>query len=1181
MARKIGGLDELDFQNATARLAQAKSTGHIKQLIENDRVFSHPTLHRLWIAKLHEELAPLKDRIDLFFQLLALRVHRDIFDAVPRLSTEQQSRPANRLEYRPPFFAGLMELLGDAVPKNQEWTLDPTNDFERITFEVSEALGREVALPLYAPLNGSLWNAIVVVCAACRRMRVDVRAYYVDLVTASQLQTPLAEGILNHSRCPHCGEIVTFPLRIWISEHPFAPDTLSGMSCIWRSTSGAMVFQPPAGAQRRAENDHLLMYRAMAMLLPYRWPSLAEDGERTVSVNVTVAYSDEDLRRLILKDEFASGGLPRSMKALWDYTAADMRSGQYPFHASEARVIEQVLAEKQSGDWTFFGLEPLGNMEAFRRLAMCFIREAVARKTERAPAVRAFLAGETCGAYRNLGQLALARAALARAQELLAHAESSTEREYAEMTLRFERGELSAAAGDNKGSSGFFKEVRETIGTRIRDTESRLAMLNVMSLEALESKQQEQYHDAIPRLLETIAGWEELLDELTADTASQEMKTRLRSALSADLANLGGTFQDVARYLRLIRIVNSVVQGKMPNLDDAQFLKLSGLQPSHALKVVDHNLLATLDAIFPEGVSERALLMAATSLLERALSLSVMTASWDFVAIQGNRLAYLYLLGGDQATALKRMESAVEAAARISDYSRLVAGNIFLAEIALNEGDGTAGLVHLREAARHHLRQLISSGHEAQTDSRTLALIRFFAHRSLDRGGDKVQAALIVESLKAVTTASSMITGRPDQVGAVAKENSRVVVKMREREELRLRSIWQSGVKDQIDQQIHILNAEIAQESASASLLDERFVRWVSAIEFDLADIDTFIQRLARLGPQTTLLGACPLEGKLWVYTIWPGGSETAVVELTEPALLTGGWTGKDMGRLARVAELLLLPVDRRLRELQPEDVLVISLAEDFANLPISALPYHEGVLCENVTLCFVQGLAMLEACLDRPRLAYRSVLSLGAPSRPELPDLPGALAEAEAVAGLFKSNHHEAICLTGVNATSRAFAKSSAECDVVHIACHAERVGSTGEGLALMLTTDPRHRDSGILAEKRILAEVAVRDGSFVNLSGCATGLQGDTGAELMSGLVPVFLVAGAGCVAASLWPIEDGPAARFQRRFYTELLANADPLKSLARVQRCCISGELGSDMECPQVWAAYQLFGSGGGS
>ncbi len=923
------------------------------------------------------------------------------------------------------------------------------------------------------------------------------------------------------------------------------------------------------------------MYRAMSMIAPYRWPSLADDGERTARVNVTVAYSGEDLCRLLLDDGAARGSLPKSMNALWDYTAADMRSGQYPFYAAEKRVIEEVLADNSSSNWPIGGLHPIVNMEAFSRLAMCFIREAVAQKTESTFAERAFFAGETCGAYRNLGQFALARAALARAQELIAQAESNPERELADWTLRFEESELAAITGGTNATSRLFEEMLEKINPGIRDTTSRLAELNLMSLQALELKQRERYCESIPRLIETIVGWEALLEDFASGVGTEQMRAQLHYALSADLANLGGTFQDLTRYLRVIRIMTAMAQGEEVTSSDARFLELSDLHPKHVLNVMDDSLLAVLEVFFPSGVSEQALFLAATGLLERALSLSVPIAAWDFVAIQGHRLAQLYLQGGNQAAARKAMQSAMKAAARISDYDRLVGGYIFLAEMALNDGDGLVGLAHLREATRQHLRQLISRGHEAHSDAQTLALIRFFAHRALDREGDAGEAALIVESLKAVTTASSMITGRPDQASAAITEDvSPMAAKMCKREELRLRAIWQTDAKDQIDEQIKVLNAEITRDSASASRFDERFGRWVSAVEFDLADIDSFAQRLARLGPQATFLGACPLGNKLWIYAIWPGGSDTAVVDLPEPTLLTAAWSEQDMGRLVQVARLLVLPIDERLRELCPEDVLVISLSEEFSHLPISALPYGDGVLCESVTLCFVHGIGMLEACLDRPRLTYRSILSLGAPSRPELPDLPAALREAEAIAGLFNASDLEANCLTGESATPRGLVNSSDGYDVLHVACHAERVSSDGDRLALMLTPDLRHKDSGILTEQRILAEVALRNGSFVNLSGCATGLQGDTGAALMSGLVPVFLIAGAGCVMASLWRIEDDRAARFQLHFYSEILINADPLKSLAHTQRSCLSGELGDDMKSPEVWAAFQLFGSGGG-
>src|SRR5215831_5715955 len=99
MSRKIGGLDELEYENAVRLLARTKSSGDIQRLIESDSVFSNPTLHRLWIAKLNDELAPLRDRIELFFQFQSHMIHRAFFDAVPRLEPNEQLLSPDRLGY--------------------------------------------------------------------------------------------------------------------------------------------------------------------------------------------------------------------------------------------------------------------------------------------------------------------------------------------------------------------------------------------------------------------------------------------------------------------------------------------------------------------------------------------------------------------------------------------------------------------------------------------------------------------------------------------------------------------------------------------------------------------------------------------------------------------------------------------------------------------------------------------------------------------------------------------------------------------------------------------------------------------------------------------------------------------------------------------------------------------------
>src|SRR5436190_110207 len=97
------------------------------------------------------------------------RLYRQFFDSVARIPLDRLPPPApHHPQYRPPFFAGLVELLGNAIPKHQEYRLDPVRDCAQIAVELGEAIGQVVTLPPYAPTPGSLWNAVIMVCAACR-----------------------------------------------------------------------------------------------------------------------------------------------------------------------------------------------------------------------------------------------------------------------------------------------------------------------------------------------------------------------------------------------------------------------------------------------------------------------------------------------------------------------------------------------------------------------------------------------------------------------------------------------------------------------------------------------------------------------------------------------------------------------------------------------------------------------------------------------------------------------------------------------------------------------------------------------------------------------------------------------------------------------------------------------------
>jgi CHAT domain-containing protein len=110
-------------------------------------------------------------------------------------------------------------------------------------------------------------------------------------------------------------------------------------------------------------------------------------------------------------------------------------------------------------------------------------------------------------------------------------------------------------------------------------------------------------------------------------------------------------------------------------------------------------------------------------------------------------------------------------------------------------------------------------------------------------------------------------------------------------------------------------------------------------------------------------------------------------------------------------------------------------------------------------------------------------------------------------------------------------------------------------------------------------ILEIPVRS-QLVFLSGCETGL-GTAGlaaaapGEDFATLSRAFLYAGAGGVAATLWPVADDGAARFAARFYERLAADG-PAGALAGAQRAMRADPRTAH---PYYWAGYQVAGSDG--
>jgi hypothetical protein len=303
---------------------------------------------------------------------------------------------------------------------------------------------------------------------------------------------------------------------------------------------------------------------------------------------------------------------------------------------------------------------------------------------------------------------------------------------------------------------------------------------------------------------------------------------------------------------------------------------------------------------------------------------------------------------------------------------------------------------------------------------------------------------------------------------------------------------------------------EIEAARHELALRDPHLARRLDATDVEIGDGRSLARRLATLGEATTLLGALPAGDRLWTYAIWDGG---CIVEQRplEPIVAL------DDRALARIADALLSPLDERLRLLGRDDHLLISPFGWLEAVPFALLPYRRRYLCEHCVLSLVQGLGVFEACLATPALEFASVLAVGAPTRPELDPLDAAANEAQQIAELFAGHGGTDKLLLRDEATVADLTEHVPQYDTVHIASHAEPPGAGREFASLLMAADFRNGDSGVLSEDRVLSELRLRPGALVNLAGCTTALQQEADGPLLRGLVPAFLVAGAGSVVAS----------------------------------------------------------------
>jgi len=186
------------------------------------------------------------------------------------------------------------------------------------------------------------------------------------------------------------------------------------------------------------------------------------------------------------------------------------------------------------------------------------------------------------------------------------------------------------------------------------------------------------------------------------------------------------------------------------------------------------------------------------------------------------------------------------------------------------------------------------------------------------------------------------------------------------------------------------------------------------------------------------------------------------------------------------------------------------------------------------------------------------------------LQDLPETREEVERIG---KIVGRDAVILLGKDATETAFKKEPLDqFRVLHLAVHGFADMQYPERSALVLGTDPKSADDGLLQVREI---IRLRlNAELTTLSACDTGVGKLQGQEGVSNLVEAFLVAGSKSVVASLWSADDTFASALMDRFY-QRLGQGEDTRSALRDAKLDLLAKYGDNVS-PFYWAAFVAVG-----
>lgn len=1096
MVRMMPGLAPAAFEDALTALTSAKSIEEINALIDQKPVIAHEAFLAKFVRQCQSGDPAISACYEALILVLHLRAHK-------RWCTEPAERRTSAGSTPPEPYASVLQMIRTRTLTPLDQPFDPASGLGDLSAYLETELGGHISLPLPTP-SSMRWNLGLVRCPSCGTERALCRPHAMDL---AEVESALRAGAFEDQACPHCGDPRAKPQWLLMCDRPWVRDALAALCTVIRVSDEVYLFRPPTGTVDNAET-RLLLERRMSLL--------PKDFRQTANATGTsthlLAYSHQGLVSIL--DEMAKPPDPHPlpMRVLIEKTAERLRRREIGYEEAEEFVIR---ASEDAANWPLVLADVITGFGSEEDLLVtALIAERVARLQDAPLETRVITTLVTAIVYQMLNEFGAAERVVARAEDLL-H-ESETEDQNLRDLVEHHKAEIRIESGSPEDARPA-PQLDFTGLTELSEDQKVLADLAVLEPELREGAdalRESRLTDALRLLPGIIENLDKRLAGMPSDHPARRAYEHRRCGA---LGNLGGTLRKAANVLA----------------DEHT-------QSADALRTA-------LSVLFPEGFTPDSVRKNAIDLLEEGTQTAAGLQEWGFAATQGLMLTEALEDAERDATASAKM--AAEWAAQAGDHAKEGLLRLRVGTYALVRKDLETALEALSSAAIASIRQAVVSGHR-QRFPELGQVIAYSLLTAARAGADAEQTALILESLKAATTAKTLSVGFP--VGPAP------VNLLSQRERLRLKLLRGPG-DSRILESLAAIEEELGQAWADARLRDPRFLRWVDSATLALSAPETLRRRLGALGTNTRYFGFFQSGGETAAYLL--GGDKPSLV--VRP---TRGLHGIDL------ATWLVKPFSKALKQLSPDDRLIISPDPTMPGLPFAAARVAMRVLAERATLSFVQGVAILEALSGRPRPTYIRATAVGAPTRPGLRELPAARREAATVCAAFPGGK----LLLGPSATVAALRDAVQESDILHFACHAAARVLPDHHNSLFLAPDVAAEDSGDLSDDRIITELTLRPGSFVNLAGCETAHQEAGSGPLLVGLVPAFLVAGAGSVLATIMRLPDKPSLDFQQAFYQQLKDVGSPVAALTRCQRLARKGQLGKNIEDPAVWANFILYG-----